>query len=239
MRIVLLACVLVLGGCGARTGLETPPPAPERPDAGRDAAAVDAAVVDACAAARETCDGTDEDCDGAIDDGLTCYTLDGDPIEAITTSSCGAEWYAYDAPDVASANPSPDIRAADRVAVAIVESPAGCGGASIAVIADRPDDGTGGRLAASFRGEPAGRVLVGDEPGECVDVAGGVTCAWLWQPCCTDGALVGPFAGDFCTELRLESASGVTGVVVIDGDETIERPFGAMTLCGRTVPEVR
>lgn len=237
MRSVLLACVLVLGGCGARTGLETPPPAGAR-DAG-----LDAGTSDACAPSPEICDGIDQDCDGTIDDGLTCYTLDGDPIEALTTTSCGAGWYAYDAPDIASANPSPDIRVSDRVAVAIVESPPGCGGASIAVIADRPNDGTGGQLAATFRTEPArsGQILVGDEPGECVERAAGVVaCAWLWQPCCTDGALVGPLAGDFCTELMLDSASGVTSLVVIDGDETIARSFGAtMTLCGRAIPAVR
>lgn len=245
MRILLVAAVaLSIAACGARTGLDVPGAAIGPVDAGRpDSGRLDAGRVDACVPSVETCDGTDEDCDGTIDDGLLCYTLDGAPIEAIVTTLCGAEWYGYDAPDPESANPTPDVRVSDRVAVAIVESPSSCGGTTIAVIADRPRDGSGGMLRATFRSAPAseGRLLVGDEPRECSETASGVVeCAWVWQPCCTDGALVGPFAGDFCTELTLGDEAGLASLVVIDGPRTLPRPFGAtMTLCGRAIPEVR
>lgn len=195
-----------------------------------------------CTASSETCDGVDEDCDGVADDGLTCFFADGAPITALRTAACGAEWYAYDSPDMASARPVPDLRASGRVALALVDFTASCGGAAIAVIADQVRDGSGGELVGTFTSDRAGvgGFIVGDEPRECRWSGRTGTCTWRWDACCTDGALVGPLGDDFCVTVTLGSPSGVSSLDLYDADLTV-RPqrFGVpIELCGRTVPAV-
>ena len=197
-----------------------------------------------CAPSAESCNGLDDDCDGVPDDGVRCYTLDGSPIEAVRTTSCADDWYAYDRPDRASANPVPDLRRADGVAVVVHES--SCGTA-IAVIADQARDEGGGSLLGDFRVEPAAdaAILISDDPGrggECRlgPGAGEVSCDWAWMPCCTDGVLLGFFNRDFCMTLRLSEPEGLTNLVVHDGPESsVPRRFGEpFELCARTVPAV-
>ena len=197
-----------------------------------------------CAPRAELCNGDDDDCDGVVDDGATCFFLDGAPLEPLRISSCAAAWYAYDDPDSASANPVPDIRSSDAVTVAVVSGPASCGGAAIAIIADQTDDGSGGELSARFELTPrtVRGVLLSDEADECTyDAASGIgRCDWRWQPCCTDGALLGAFPGDFCATLTLSAASGVASVGVHDGSGA-RRPLGfdrAFEICARTLPAV-
>ncbi len=194
-----------------------------------------------CLPEPEICNGIDDDCDGTIDDGTPCFTLDGAPIEALSATTCGASWYAYDSPDSASAHPSPDLRASGRVALAITNAPCGAG---VVVIADQVRDGSGGSLVAELQIEPrtAGGVSVSDDPGECAyDARSGLgSCTWNWQPCCTDGVMLGNFTTDFCVTITLPEARGVSTSVVFDGPtRTIDRPLGAaMVLCGTTIPSV-
>jgi hypothetical protein len=199
-----------------------------------------AAVPTCCLATPETCNGRDDDCDGIADDGVTCFFLDGEPIDPITTTACGRDWYTYDSPDTASAHPVPDLRASGRVAVAIVASPASCGGASVAVIADQVRDGSGGTLRGFFGVDRAGigGILVSDDPPECTWTATGGGCSWRWEPCCTDGALIGPLGDEFCVSVFLTGASGVESVVVFDGpSRTVPRTFDlGFALCGSTIP---
>lgn len=194
-----------------------------------------------CVPSPETCNELDDDCDGVADDGITCFFLDGMPIDAIPTTACGRDWYAYDSPDRASADPEPDLRGSSRVAVAIVGSPLSCGGAAVAVIADQVRDGSGGSLRASFSVDRpgVGGVLVSDDPPECSwdGSSRSGACTWRWEPCCTDGVLVGPLGADFCLTLVLSEPSGVSSVVVLEGTHVLPRSFGApIELCGRTVP---
>src|SRR5690606_31159203 len=104
-----------------------------------------------------------------------------------------------------------------RVVMAIQHA-VGCGG-FLAVISDLPNDGSGGQLDGTFISESPGAVQlsVSDEPGECAQLGGTVQCSWTWQPCCTDGVLVGPLADDTCINVRLDSAVGVSGLTIRDG----------------------
>jgi len=205
----------------------------------------DCATAPTCCVPRpETCDGRDDDCDGVPDDGITCFFLDDAPIAAVTTPACGAAWYSYDTPVSSSANPTPDVRVAGKVVVAVQVGPPSCGGAAVAVIADEVTDGSGGALVGSLDVTPAGAagLAVSDDPRECtLDAASGhVGCDWTWQPCCTDGTLVGPFGVDFCVTITLSRPRGVDEILVRDGlARSISRPFAApFQICGRTRPAV-
>lgn len=205
----------------------------------------DCATAPTCCEPRpETCDGVDEDCDGVADDGVQCFSLDGAPLAAVVTPSCGGAWYSYDSPVNASASPVPDVRQSGKVAVAVQVGPPSCGGPNVAVIADQVRDGSGGDLRGSFALAPAGvgGIVVSDDGGECRHDAssGRVTCDWTWQPCCTDGVLLGPFGADFCATVTLDGPSGVDEILVRDGlSGAVSRAFGApFVLCGRTTPAV-
>lgn len=197
-----------------------------------------------CTPLPEICDGLDQDCDGVADDGVPCFFMDGAPIEALHTSECGRDWYSYDSVDTASAAPSPDLRRSGRVAVAVLDSPRACGGAAVVVIADDVRDGSGGSLLGGFNVSPLriGALVVSDEPRECERRAatGSVGCAWTWEACCTDGALLGELGSDFCVAVTLTEPAGVSSVVVMDGEtDTRAAAFGVpIELCGRTIPAV-
>jgi len=256
VRAVPACAVLALGtslACGARTGLETPPPPDANldvfraPDATFDGGR-DAFVPDGCTPRPEICDGRDDDCDGVADDGVPCWTLDGASIEIVPTELCSAEWYAYGMPAEASANPPvAGVRAAGRVTVVPIEMPARCGGGAIAVIADEVEDGSGGRLAASFAfSRSEGGILVGDEPDECAYDAAALrgSCRWRWNPCCTDGVMLGPFAAEQCVTFTIDghdgaAPEGVSTLVVVDGrGVATDRAFGeTLRLCRTFVPE--
>jgi hypothetical protein len=233
---VLRRCGTIVGvlgfllvACGSKTGLKV---APCDPDAGP-----------CCTPAAEICNGLDDDCDGAIDDGIACFTLDGRSIQPVPSVGCGAGWYRYDVPDSQSANPAPDIRRSGGVVIAI-QAGAECDGAHIAVIADLPQDGSGGQLDADFQITPAtaGGIEIGDEPGECsYDAAfGSGRCKWVWQPCCTDGVLLGKFNQDACVRLTLSGAVGVSNPVVLDGASgAVPQSFGStLEICSQIRPEV-
>jgi hypothetical protein len=224
---VLRASLVLVGfvaACGSKTGLDVPDVGPR--DAGN--------------CPDELCNGADDDCDGAIDDGLACFTLDGEAIEAVETNRCGAAWYSYDDPDLQSANPRPDIRQPDQVIVA-VQHGARCDGAGIAVIADVPMDGSGGELRGRFAISPPGAagIIVSDEPRECASSATNIACEWVWQPCCTDGVMLGPLV-EGCVTLTLSSPVGVESLLVHDGrTRTIPRTFGVpFELCAQIRPAV-
>ncbi len=255
MRVVPACVVLAFGAtlaCGARTGLDTPPPPDANLDAFRAPDATfdggrDAFVPDGCTPRPEVCDGRDDDCDGVADDGVPCWTLDGASIDVAPSSRCGGEWYGYDMPAQASANPPvTGIRASSRVSVVPIEMAAGCGGGAIAVIADEVEDGSGGRLAASFTfSRDDGGILVGDEPDECAYDPAALrgSCRWRWNPCCTDGVMLGPFAAEQCVTFSIDghdgaAPEGVGTLVVIDGLGAVtERAFGeAFRLCRTLVP---
>lgn len=225
--ILVLVSISLGVACGAKTDLEVRP-------CEDDASAC-------CEPEEERCNDLDDDCDGVADDGLSCFFLDGEPISAQETSRCGAAWYSYDAPDLESANPTPDIRIPNGVVVAFQTGPA-CGGASLAVITDVPRDEAGGHLLARWAITPgaSGGLLVSDEPRECVHDAssGEGSCDWTWQPCCTDGVLLGTFT-DACVTMTLSDPVGVAPPVVLDGARRIERTFGVpMELCVRIRPAV-
>lgn len=101
-----------------------------------------------------------------------------------------------------------------------------------------------GAVPGTFTLDPSGvrGVLVSDDGGECRYDAGRGTgsCAWRWQPCCTDGVLLGSFPGDFCATVTLSAPVGVASVAVRDGSGAL-RPasFGRpIELCAHTAPAV-
>ncbi len=227
----LLLCLAALlsASCGSKTGLKV---IECDPDAGP-----------CCTPAAETCNGLDDDCDGAVDDGIACFFLDGRSIAPVPNNRCGAGWYRYDFPDSESANPSPDIRRSGEVVVA-VQAGAQCDGAHLAVIADLPQDGSGGQLEADFTIKPpgAGGLVVGDEPGECAydSISGTGRCDWVWQPCCTDGFLLGEFSQDACVSVALSGPAGVTKLSLLDGaNGEIPLAFGStFEVCSQIRPAV-
>ena len=242
LRVGCLLLFLTTCACGSKTGLFAPvtddddagtrPDASDRPDA-----------RDGCVPENEVCNERDDDCDGVADDGISCFFLDGAPLDPTPTNACGADWYSYNFPDSESANPSPDIRRSGEVVLA-VQAGAGCAGAHVGIIADLPNDGSGGQLDGSFSVTPAGSgagIVVSDEPNECFfDPAAGVGgCNWVWQTCCTDGVLLGPFFGDACIDLRLENHAGLSQLVILDGITEIPRALPAtLELCTRFKPAV-
>jgi hypothetical protein len=197
-----------------------------------------------CAPHAETCNGVDDDCDGVVDDGARCFFADGAPLAPVEIADCPSTWYSYGEPARSSANPIPDVRVSGSVIVVAVSGPAACRGAAVAVIADQTSDGSGGELGATFSLDPRAisGVLVSDDGGECrYDARSGTgTCDWRWQPCCTDGVLLGSFPGDFCATITLASPRGVASVAVRDGSGAM-RPaeFGRpIEICARTMPAV-
>lgn len=214
-------CLVFLVACGASTGLAVP-------DAG------DTGCV------PESCNGMDDDCDGFVDDGLFCFSLDGEPIEAAARGACGPEWYSYGVPDPESANPTPDLRVSDEAVLAVQAGEGDCG-AYVAVIADLPRDGSMGSLDGDFQlteGALEG-VAVGDEPRECAFDAARerVTCGWVWQSCCTDGVLLGPFREDFCLTTTLSNPEGLRRLIALDGTTRVPLAFGAtVEICGTIRP---
>jgi len=215
-------------GCGAKSGLLAG-------ECGADAGC--------CVPTPETCNGLDDDCDGAIDDGLSCFFLNGTRISPVPSVGCGEGWYRYDTPDQQSANPVPDIRRSGEVVVAIQSGPS-CGGAYIAIIADLPKDGSGGHLNLDFAIQPADSagLVLADEPSECeFDPSSGTgVCSWGWQPCCTDGALLGKLTSDACVKLDLGGADGVADIVALDGPtHTIPLAFeSTFEICSQIRPLV-
>jgi hypothetical protein len=189
----------------------------------------------------ERCNALDDDCDGVADDGIPCFFADGEPIEPVPAASCGASWYSYNSPDPESANPVPDIRRSDEVVLAMQYAPS-CGGAYLATIADLPSDGSGGQLDGVFEITPpaAASLVVADEPGECDSLGGAIVCDWTWQPCCTDGVLIGPFVSNACVSVRLDNAVGVSGLFILDGaGGEIPRPLPAtLEICTTLIPAV-
>ncbi len=241
-------------GCGAKTGLDRPPP----PDADLDAftppdvnldAGRDAPIPDGCTPREETCDGLDEDCDGVADDGVVCWTLDGTAILPLRSEVCANGWYAYDTPARASANPPlATILQSSRAEIVIVETSRSCGGGAIAIIADQVDDGDGGSLRARFAFDrDEGGVIVSDESDECAYDRGARrgSCVWGWQPCCTDGTMLGPFPADQCVELTVDGhaggpAVGIDSLVVIGGAaEPLELALGSTHRICRTAVVAR
>lgn len=211
-------------------------------DAGVDAPILDVGpdTPDVCVA--ESCNGLDDDCDGVVDDGLFCFSLNGAPIEAAARNGCGPEWYSYGSPDPESANPTPDIRVSDEAVLTVQAGPGACG-AYVAVITDLPGDGSRGALNGTFQITEgiAAAVAVGDEPRECIfDAERGLAeCEWVWQSCCTDGVLLGPFRDDFCMTVRLSDPEGLTRVYALDGPlRQVPLSFGeSVELCGEFEPE--
>ncbi len=227
--LVWLGAVLgATAACGAKTGLTVDESQPRDPD---------------CRPTAEVCNDLDDDCDGVVDDGIACFFLDGLRITAQATTRCGAAWYGYDFPDSESANPLPDIRRSGEVVVA-VQAGDGCQGAHIGVIADLPNDGSGGQLLGEMTVTPPSPTVdvIGDELRECSynRVSGFATCDWTWQNCCTDGALVGPLLGETCTEITLSNPVGVSSLSVLDGSgERISKAFGVpFTICTQIRPPV-
>lgn len=211
------------------------------PDVGEDVPLVDAAPDTPDVCTPEVCNGVDDDCDGFADDGLFCFTLNGAPIEAAAREGCGPEWYSYGFPDPESANPTPDIRVSDEAVLTVQAGPASCG-AYVAVITDLPGDGSRGALNGSFQITEgrAAAVAVGDEPRECTfdEDRGLALCEWVWQSCCTDGVLLGPFRDDFCLVARLSEPEGLNRVYALDGPgRQVPLRFGeSVELCGRFEP---
>jgi hypothetical protein len=246
----LAAFLLLLGcACGAKSGLSEPFVDTDASTGGSGGAGGSGGLggfggtggsggglPDACTGTSEICNGLDDDCDSVVDDGVACFFLDGLPIAPVPSTGCGASWYGYDSPDPESANPSPDIRRSDEVVLAIQHSNA-CGAAHVAVIADLPQDGSGGQLDGTFSIQGGAGLVVSDEPGECSDVGESVVCNWTWQPCCTDGVLLGPLTSNACMLIRLDEASGVSGLVVLDGTNEIPRQLPAnLELCMSFTP---
>lgn len=233
MTALVAAALSVAPGCGAKTGLHTT----ERDGTGG------ADGGPSCEPRQEVCNDRDDDCDGVADDGIACFSLNGRPLRPLVTERCGAAWYSYDVPDSQSANPVPDIRRSGAVVVA-AQVGRTCPGASLALIADLPQDGSGGELDVDYRITPAsaGGLLVGDEPGECMhDPATGTgACRFVWQPCCTDGLLLGSFATDLCVGIDARRPIGVSSLVVLDGpDGVVELPFGEpFEICATVRPKV-
>lgn len=233
----ILLCLLA--GCGSKTGLLFDPPF-----------------------GPEICNGLDDDADGAIDDGLICFFLNGEPLASFPGEACGADWYSYGDPDPESANPTPDIRRADEVVVG-TQWRAECDGANVGLIADLPMR-AGGAIDVEWQISPpesAGLVLSDDprlvlddgtvlrEEDECLhdDASGVGGCELRWNDCCTDGFLLGPWTTDGCVTLTVFALRdperphwpGVDRVVVLDGtsgERAVEfgEPF---EICSQFRPE--
>ncbi len=126
-------------------------------------------------------------------------------------------------------------------AVLAVQAGAGDCGAYVAVIADLPRDGSMGSLDGVFQlteGVLEG-IAVGDEPRECAfdPAREQVSCEWVWQSCCTDGVLLGPFREDFCLDVTLSNPEGLRRLIALDGTARLPLPFGErVEICGRIRP---
>jgi hypothetical protein len=83
---------------------------------------------------------------------------------------------------------------------------------------------------------------VSDDAGQCRYRSdwGTGRCRWDWQPCCTDGAVLGEYRSDFCVFLRFIEPVGIEEVRVLDGlGGWISRGFDeVIPICRVTIPAV-
>ncbi|GMV41964.1 MAG: hypothetical protein AMXMBFR64_36800 [Myxococcales bacterium] len=197
-----------------------------------DCAPLDKAVYHGAA---EVCgDGKDNDCNPMT----MCHTANGTAINALTSGKTSVAYYAYNTPAGSSANTGLEVT--NRTVVFFHKEPSGS--TSLFIIHDKPNDGSGGDVKLTISGAVGAGVQVYDDPNATNDpwtlntTTGSGSLAWTWSPCCTDGAVVGPFVKDFCVTLDVTSSTGINGYDVLsNGGATYKPPsYGApLELCGK------
>jgi hypothetical protein len=116
-------------------------------------------------------------------------------------------------PYKASAHTAEGLETSSAAVFAFVR---GTDGLSLAIILDRPSDGSGGdaTLSGTCTGDSCDDFvyLLGDDPGEGPQNINGETPFsgnWHWLPCCTDGAVLGHFGGCQTMHLQLSGLNNV------------------------------
>ena len=173
----------------------------------------------------QTC-GQDEDCTTeACIDGV-CRSLkctyevsQGDQTFEVTRLASGmglVDFYAYGAPDNASANTGLEL--SDRTTLALHEAPDGEVG--LLLIQDAADDGTGGYVELNLDGVAGGVLALLDDPAATND--GGDLVSgdffWTWSGCCTDGAAIDRLGQELCVTVTSTELDGIDGYDVVSGD---------------------
>jgi hypothetical protein len=179
---------------------------------------------------------------GAAEDPDECkYTLAYDgatvPILPVTGETSAVDFYSYDNPAATSANTG--LEKSNSARFWIYEDPVSSE-LSLFVVIDTPDDEDGGDFSLAVSGAPSGAsLLVEDDDSDALswDSAGGSgTAEWNWDPCCTDGWVVGYLAGSWDLVLTPSNAVGIDRFEFVSasatGDpEIIEIPMdGSFTI---------
>ncbi|MEC8022637.1 MAG: MYXO-CTERM sorting domain-containing protein, partial [Myxococcota bacterium] len=191
---------------------------------------------DANPCTTDTCDPADgctfENITGPCDDGDLCTegdTCSGGACDELSfTLTQGAftlalqplqgtesivDFYQYATPNAASANTGYEV--SDHATLILHEDPSGELG--MAVILDKPTDGSGGHAVLGFDGLDSVNFVVGDEPYESYDSSTG-NISWSWVECCTDGAAIAPLPGGACFTITPKVLNGITQIDIVNQD---------------------
>ena len=180
-----------------------------------DCAPLDPAVH---AGAEEICgNGINDDCD----DETTCFTVKQGDTEVAALPFEGTKgvvsWYQYGAPKGASANTG--LALSNRTLEFLYADPTD-GKYYVVIIHDAAPDSGGGKSTIQVSGAIGASVMIMDDPGEgnpnVNPTTGNGTLKWVWAPCCTDGAVIGPLTAPFCVTLTWTVSSGITGITTLD-----------------------
>ena len=150
---------------------------------------------------------------GACADALFTVTQE-DTSLAVSPFASGETlkaFYQYGSPDAASANTG-GFEESEHATLILHQDPSG--GLGFAVILDKPNDGTGGKVSFGIDGLPAPAFGVFDDPGEGYNPSTGLI-NWTWWPCCTDGFAVSVPPG-VCFTITPKIVDGITQIDIVD-----------------------
>lgn len=133
-----------------------------------------------------------------------------------------AQWYNFDSqpsiePFRDSAATAEGLETSNTAVWAFVR---GTDGLALALIFDKPSDGTGGK--ATVNGNCNGdcsnlQLIVADDANEgpqTINGEGSFTGSWVWYECCTDGMALGPFGGCQTFSASLSKTSGLSSAII-------------------------
>ena len=171
-------------------------------------------------------------------------------LDTFTSAQSGAQFYNYNSPNTASANPiyppgTPNAGSFVPLTDGAVQFFAhmGTDGLSFGIILDSANDGSGGSFAGSTAVSPGVSISLSDDPGEASQPGGigtAVIFNFSWAACCTDGFVVTGFdPSNILLDMTVTSGSGLNDVIFLSpngvaSNQSFQFPTSQFTISVRT-----